>query len=220
MLARAAALLLSLSLVVWMQLQQPVNDFRREITFDPNEDIASYSPETLKALGFGYDRAMSSLLWLRFLQYTPPGKVKQDHFSWLYRDLRTISELDPYFYPVYEHGAIFLSVITEDKKGAESIFLRGIQYFPERWRIRAFLAYHYHFELNDLPKAAEQYRIGATLPGAPSLLAIVASNFMSKSKSNSAGILFLEDVLKTTRDPEARRRIEEKIQKLRSQLKG
>lgn len=213
MFSRTAIAILALSVVAAMQFKLPLPDFRKDITLDPNEDMASYTPETLKALGFGYDRAMSSMLWLRFLQSTMQSKVQPNKVSWLYRDLKTISEIDPDFYPIYEHGGIFLSVITEDKKGAEHIFLKGIEHFPTRWRIRAFLAYHYQFELQDIEKAGEQYKIGATLPGAPPILAILASNFMSKNGSK-AGVEMLREFLKNTKDPKAREKLEEKIRKL------
>lgn len=208
----------ALLLVAWMQLAAPVKDYRKDLSFDHNETIASYSPETLKFMSFGYDRAISGLLWLRFLQYTPPEKVAKGQLSWIYRDLHSVSALDPEFYPVYEHGGIFLSVITEDKEGAEQIFLKGIQQFPLRWRIRAYLAYHYQFEMSNSTKASEQYYIGSTLPGAPYILKVLASNYLKAKEGTTVAVDFLEDMLRDTKDPLARKKIQQKIEKLQEKI--
>lgn len=198
-----------------LQHNKPQQRLADSIVFEFNESFPSYSANTLRIMSFGYSRMMSSLLWLRFLQHTPPTKVDRNQVSWIYRDLDAMTEIDPEFYPAYESGGIFLSVITEDKKGAEQILLKGTRYFPDRWRLRAYLAYHYHLELGLPELARAQYEIGATLPGAPGLLAERASSMLAESKGKVYGIRFLEDLILETKDAVIRERLELKLKRLR-----
>jgi hypothetical protein len=202
-------------LVAWLQQASPQPRLTDGIVFRFNENFPSYSADTLRLRSFGYSRMMSSLLWLRFLQQTPPKKVEPDEVSWIYRDLDAVTEIDPDFFPAYEMGGIFLSVITEDKVGAERILLKGTRRFPERWRIRAYLAYHYQVELQKIDLAYEQYKAGARLPGAPPILGIRAASLLSARGQKEEGIRFLEDMLKDTKDPAFRERIQERISKLK-----
>lgn len=207
----------AMGVVALLQQYRPQERLADKIVFDFNENFTNYSAGTLRAMTFGYSRAAAALLWLRFLSQTPPRKVEKNQVSWIYRDLDAITEIDPQFYPAYEHGGIFLSVITEDKRGAEQILLKGVSAFPDRWRIRSYLAYHYQFELNEPEKAAEQYLAGSRLPGAPYLLGVIASSFIDKTKGHEEGIRFIEGLLKDAKDPLMRARFEAKLKKLREE---
>jgi hypothetical protein len=211
------ALISGVGVVALLQEHVPQERLTDKIVFDFNENFSNFSAPTLRALTFGYDRAASSLLWLRFLQQTPPRKVEKSQVSWIYRDLDAITELDPDFYPAYENGGIFLSVITEDKKGAEQILLKGEARFPDRWRLYAYLAYHYQWELGETSKAAEQYLRGAKTPGAPYLLGVLASSYIKKETGSEESERFLEGLLREAKDPAARIKFEEKLKKLREE---
>jgi hypothetical protein len=204
-----------LLIVALLQHYQPQRRLAEEVVFEFNDKFPSYSADTLRAMSFGYSRMMSSLLWLRFLQHTPPKKVEPGQVSWIYRDLDAVTEIDPDFYPAYEMGGIFLSVITEDQKGAEQILLKGAEHFPERWRIRAYLAYHYELEMNRPDLALHQYEAGSRLPGAPSLLAARAGSLLAQERGREHGIRFLEEMIKDTKDPVFRERFEERLKRLR-----
>lgn len=217
-----APLLLVSGIIATALLQEykPQQRLTDKLVFDFNETFYSYSADTLRAMTFGYSRAAGVLLWLRFLQQTPPRKVEKDQVSWIYRDLEALTTIDPEFYPAYEHGGIFLSVITEDKRGAEQIMLKGARVFPDRWRIRAYLGYHYQYELGEHEKAAEQYRLGASLPGAPYILALIASSYINKTRGTEDSVRFLEGMLKETSDPMMRGKLEDKIRKLKGGKDG
>ncbi len=205
------ALFVSLCCLVYLQAKRPQARLADQIVFDFNEQFASYSSDTLRISTFGYARAASSTLWLRFLQHTPPKKVEKDQVSWIYLDLLAVSELDPEFYFTYEFGGIFLSVITEDKLGAEKILLKGIERFPDKWRLRAYLAYHYLFEINEPEKAGEQFYQAAKLPGAPALMAIRASSFLDKSGMTKEGISLLKEMYESSEDPKVKEKLLAKL---------
>ncbi len=209
--AIAAAALLGVAVMQDKLPQKPVAD---NLVFDFNEGFATFSPETLRLMTFGFDRVASDFLWLRFLQHTPPKKIGPDQVSWIYLDLDAVTELDPYFYPAYEYGGLFISVITEDKKGAELILNKGIARFPDRWRLYAYLAYHYQFELNEPEKAGPLYIKAASLPTAPDLIKIIAGSLMAKEPDNRAGIKLLEQVQRESKNPEIRDRLKKKLDQI------
>lgn len=188
---------------------------RDKVSYSFNEGFTSLDPESVEAITIGYPRLLSSMLWLRFLQNTPPRKVEPGHASWIYHDLLNISVLDPDFRPIYVDAAIFLSVVTEDKLGAEKIFLRGIERFPLDWQIRFFLAYHYEWELKEPRKAFEQYRAAASLPGAPDLVRLLAAKYSIEQGQNKfAAVQLIESFVQITQDPKVKERLKDKLRKI------
>jgi hypothetical protein len=198
--------------VVGIQEKAPQKDIRQGITFRFNEGVPSFSSDTLFLISFGYPHLLSNLLWLHFLQNTVTQKVPRGETSWIYYDLNAILDLDPYFLPAVHQGGIFLSIVTEDKEGARLLFEKGTRLFPYDWRTRAYLGYHYDWELGNQEKAKESYRIGASLPGAPFLLGLLAARFTAKQNSMKAGIALLDTLIEQTKDPLAKKKfIEKKI---------
>ena len=181
------------------------------VTFKFNEGFPSLSSDAITALSFGYSRVMSGFLWLRFLQNSPPKKMEKDEISWIYLDLEAITNIDPDFLPAFEGAAMFLSVITDDKLGAQKILEKGIRLHPDRWRIRNYLGYHYEFELHDPERAKEQYIIGSKLPDAPLYLSYYAANLIAKQDSFMDSIQFLENMKKSLTDEELKEATQRKI---------
>lgn len=205
-----------LAIVIGLQERYPHTPVKEKVTFDFNEGFPTFTVETLRALSFGYSFAASSALWLRFMQHTPPRSMGANEVSWIYLDLNNISLIDPDFAPVYSHGAMYLSVITEDKLGARLLLERGVEKFPGFWRYRAYLAYHYNHELG-LPKlAAEQYRVAADLPGSPPFFRALAATLLLSSDDSAAVIAEIRSMLEGATDPLIRKRLEDKLAKAES----
>jgi hypothetical protein len=200
----------------------PASDLRVRTSYSYNEGYMSLNPETVDLVSLGYQRLLSSTLWLRFLQNTPPKKIEPGMSSWIFHDLLSISVLDPEFYPIYTDAAIFLSVITEDKQGAEEIFLRGTKQFPEDWRIRSYLGYHYEWELKDSKKAFVQYRLAATAKDAPDLVRLIAASYTIKDGlkngvSKKAAVQLVKNYMQQVKNPAMLKRLQDKLQKIESE---
>lgn len=201
--------------IVAIQARFPLVSSVEGQKFNLNEGYATFHSQTLRTLGFGYSRALSSALWLRFLQNTPPESLRENEFSWLYLDLKAVSEIDPDFKPVFSYGAPFLSVITEDRLGARLLLEEGAKRFPDDWKIRAYLAYHYQFELNLPDLAGPQYVAASRLPDAPPFLTVIAADHLAKRQGNAQGIRFLEELLENAPSPQLKERLLKKIKQLK-----
>lgn len=212
-------IVIGIAVVALIQGHYPQKRLKDSIVFGFNEEFVSYTPEFLRLTSFGYSRAMSSLLWIQFLQQTPPARVEPDKLSWIYYDLEAVTEIDPNFLPAYDRGGIFLSVVTEDKRGAERILLKGSKRFPDQWRLPAYLAYHYQWELNEPEKAEEQYLLASTKPNAPYLVMVRAASATARREGVGPALELLRGFLENTQEPAARERILAKIKSLKEKKK-
>lgn len=217
--APALLLFLSALAVVGLQRYWPQRPVTDTVTFAFNERKPSLPSDVIRVATFGYQRVVSNLLWLRFLQFTPVEKVPPGLFSWIYFDLDTISTIDPEFQPVFTQGAVFLSVITEDKRGAELLLQKGVGLFPHNWQIMGTLAYHYQFELDRMEEASRYYRQASLLPGAPWLYAALAIRDGEKQGRQKA-IQLVESMLEAAQDEEVKKRLGERLERLRRGQKG
>jgi hypothetical protein len=150
----------------------------------------------------------------------PLEKVPKGEISWMYFDLDTITTLDPDFVPAFEQAGIFLSVVNEDKRGARMLLEKGVRVHPERWRLHAYLAYHYQFELNEPDLAAKQYLAGSSLEGAPPLLGMLAARLLTRTHSVESSIALLENLKRAATDEYTKAKFQDRIDLWKRKLKG
>lgn len=210
---------LALGAVTLLQERKPQENLTDKISFGFNERRPTLSAESLGLMSFGYSRIFSNLLWLRFLQATPLEKVPKGEISWMYYDLDTLTTIDPDFYPAFEHAGIYLSVVTEDEKGARALLEKGVGLHPNRWRLRAYLAYHYQFEIDEPDLAKDQYLAAAQLEGAPPLMGLLAAQAMARTQSIEQSIEFLENLKRSSQDEVTRKRFEDRIEVWKKKLR-
>lgn len=211
---------ISLGAVVAVQETKPQEPVTQNVTFGFNEGFPSFSADSLRLVSFGYPRVLSNLLWLRFLQHTPPKRIEEGAVSWIYLDLDAISTIDPEFKAVFQQAAIFLSVVTTDKRGAELLLEKGIRLYPEDWRILANMAYHQHFELGNLAKAADAYLRAGRIPGAPPIFTIVGAGILAKRGDLDNSIRFLHEMKERTKDEKIRARLDDRIRTWKKKYGG
>jgi hypothetical protein len=211
------AVLLALAGVVTLQWRLPQKPAADSITFRFNERMPAVTPEVGRVMSFGYAQAFGAMLWLRFLQYIPAEKVPVGEISWLYYDLDTISAVDPDFTPVFTQGGLFLSVITEDRAGARKILERGAALHPDNWRILSALAYHFMFEERRPDLAGPYYLAASQVPGAPEVFSLMAATHINRSQGIDASIAFLERFAESSKEEIVRKKLLEKIAKLKAE---
>jgi len=145
--------------------------------------------------------------------------------GWSFLILDSISNLAPQWREPYFRGALLLSVIVDDHEGAKILFEKGTKHFPNDWKLLYMAGYHYLFELDDLPKAAE-YLVRAGDHGAPYWVQSLAAKLYTKAGQLLLGIStlenYLDDQVKIGLKPEDKYYIAtmKKIKKMRAQLKA
>lgn len=206
-----AILALSLAGLIAAQEISPQKNLTESVSFKFNEGFPTFSARSIEFMSFGYARIFSNLLWLRFMQHTPPARVPENEVSWIYLDLDAISNIDPDFLPTFEQGGIFLSVVTTDKEGARLLLEKGAKLHPDRWRLFSHLGYHYQFELHELDKAGEAYQKASQIPGAPPVFSEYAKKYNARKTSPLENIKFLENMKRSTKDELIQKRLQDKI---------
>src|ERR1051326_909177 len=101
--------------------------------------------------------------------------------------LDAVTKLAPKFAMPYVAGAITLSVLVEDYEGAKIIFDRGVEAYPDDWKILYRAAYHYLFDRHDNAHAAELL-VRAQKAGGPSWLNFLAARLYSKEGQVQLGV--------------------------------
>ena len=194
------------------------------IALKTKPSVLLYPPKQLEHFTLGYREVAADVLWIRVIQdfdiceqskaapgapQLPPAfRASDEHVerkpsrctnSWVYQMIDIVTELAPKFKTSYVAGATMLSILVDDREGALRIYEKGVQQFPEDWRLNYGLGYHYLYEMQDLEKAGAQLKLAAE-HGAPPWVYALAANIYSKTGQAQLGISVLEDAL--AKDPQ------------------
>lgn len=200
-------------------------------------------PELVEHFHFGFADSVADSLWLRWIQdsdycqtYLSPVQVvdppiaPQDSLlanprhricdnSWSFKMLDAVTKLSPKFEMPYLTGAVSLSVLVEDYEGATVIFDRAINNFPDDWRMLYRASYHFLYDKNDLPKAADLLiRAGRT--GGPVWLPSLAARLYDREGQLELGIDTLKSYRQNLKDEHQIKFIEARIAELEGRLRN
>jgi len=185
-----AALVVLLVLVVTVQVAR-----ERAYAFNPIEEDVLYvrSGEVMKRASLSYDAVMADVYWIRALQHFGRERQKEPadrHFDLLYPLLDLTTTLDPLFTVGYRFGAIFLA---EPKPGgagrpdqAVELLRKGIASDRAKWDYYQDIGFIYYWHLHDYERAAEWFRHGGDVPGAPWWLRTYAAVMLTRGGDRQA----------------------------------
>jgi tetratricopeptide (TPR) repeat protein len=123
----------------------------------PQETTVHFDENLVKALSFGQYRLTSSILWAETLLRSDIKRYDENDLNnWMFHRLNLITTLDPYFYVSYLYGAVYLSIIKDDLRGASTIYEKGLRIFPDDFDLNYNAAFHYYFEMGDYQKASQK----------------------------------------------------------------
>ena len=132
------------------------------------------SGSLMQRAALSYDALLADIYWIRALQYYGRERLKPDderRFDLLYPLLEITTTLDPLFSVGYRFGAIFLAEPHPGGAGrpdqAIALLERGIAAHPEQWNYYHDVGFIYYWNLHDYKAAAQWFKRGGDLPGAP-----------------------------------------------------
>lgn len=175
-------------------------------------------PEQIEHFAFGYKEALADMFWIRSIQdfdycEKPLAKNLCQGNSWLSKMLNTVTDLSPKFRMPYATGALALTVIVSDYEGATMLFDKGVKAFPKDWPILYRAAYHYLYEVQDKPRAAELMKAAADNGGPPWLYSL-AGRLYADSGSTELAESLLQEMIATGQDAQFIDRLRSKINSL------
>jgi hypothetical protein len=198
-------------------------------TFDPRAERKRQSevgiavlprPEVMKLAALGFRSFLADWYWILGLNYFGDGRNEQTAFAQLAGYLDLAVALDPEFHSVYLYGGAALPWNRGDKwvniESAASLLERGIQHFPDDWRLRFQLAYCYSAYLKRFKEAGDQLAAAARTPGAPPYLASLATRMYVTTGDVEGAQLMAATLVASVPDPKVRSLMEQRVKELRT----
>ncbi len=144
------------------------------------------SPEVMKRMTVSFSALAADVYWIRAIQFF--GQVRQSHdpksnYDLLYPLLNIATSLDPRFNIAYRFGAIFLSEAPPGGPGrpdqAIALLQKAIAVMPEKWQYYQDIGYVHYWARHDFISAAEWFRKGSEVEGAPWWLKTLAAHTLA-----------------------------------------
>lgn len=136
-----------------LELKKPL------IKISKQDSSINFNEKYLKIFNFGFSSMVSSWLWVKTLLESDVEHYKErDLNSWMFLRFSSIVTLDPKFYEAYLFGGKYLSIIKDDLKGAEIIFSKGLEQYPDDFWLNINAGHNYLFEMGLPEKAIPLYK--------------------------------------------------------------
>lgn len=170
----------------------------------------------LRLTSLEFDGVAADLMQLRAMvafgemleQKNPPTSGE---WHWLQGTLRNAVELDRYFYDPYIFGNAILTWDAKMVKEANALLSRGVQARTWDYTLPFFLGFNHFYFLKDDARAADYLMESARRPGAPPLVAALATRLQYRRSRAETAAAFLQEILRQTEDPATRKDFEMRL---------
>ncbi|HEV2859849.1 MAG TPA: hypothetical protein VGX48_02460 [Pyrinomonadaceae bacterium] len=161
----------------WLDARRPAED--PFLSYEENY----VRPEAARRMSLGFNGLVADWYWLRSLQYVG-RKVDAYKEDFTLDDMSALNmknlgalldhatTLDPQFFAAYDFGAVVLPAV--DRDAAVRLVEKGIRENPDEWRLYHHLGY-INWRAGRYAEAAEAYRAGSRVAGAPPWLEAMAA---------------------------------------------
>jgi hypothetical protein len=161
------------------------------------------SATVMQRVALSYDSVLADLYWIRALQHFGRERLKEGErrYDLLYPMLDLATTLDPLFTVGYRFGAIFLAEPRPGGVGrpdqALTLLKKGIAINPGKWDYYHDIGFIYYWNLHDYKQAADWFRRGGDLPGAPWWLKTYAAVMLTRGGDRQASRLMWSQLSST-----------------------
>lgn len=193
-----------------------------EVLYVPDERMS-------RLMMLGYDQAAADLLWLRTLGYFGHHFASDRQYEWLEFFIEQILALDPRFHKVYHWAGanvLYGRRFTNDNVLTSNRFYEAaLERFPDDHEAAYRLGLNYYIELRSKdPVEQRGYKeqglsyleMAANMPTAPHRLRNLVASVATKLGKTQIAVQSLLDLLVQETDPEARRALQLRIERLKS----
>jgi hypothetical protein len=201
---------------------------------DSNDLSYLPQPSYISPLSLGNTESVASLLWIDALIQYGGSLFANQQYLWLSRIADLVTILDPHLETVYNFVGTVGSLNTADSTDLK-ILKRGIEAFPDHWRIALFYSMRAIDFDSNFTEAANTMRRFANDSTVPDYIRRVHRTYESRIDPYGAGLLLLledymnpqyasfrkgiENQIRTRTNPKAITRIDSQIDLLLSQLR-
>lgn len=174
-------------------------DRRVKLAESATVNVPAYS--TLHLCSLGYDRFLSDIYYLAFVQYTGDGELMfADKYAHAYSYVDLITRLDPHFQQPYWFGCWVIGSTQKRPDLADKIMQRGIEFNPNSYYMPFLAGINQFLYAHNYQKAAAYYHQSAQLPGAPPYVARQALILASPIPEQEKRMRTLRQLYATAKD--------------------
>lgn len=137
-----ASLTFTLSCYMQAAIKKPI------IIIPKQDSVITLNTTFLKLMAVGHRRMISDFVWIQtLLESDLEHYKKNDLNNWMYLRFNQITELDPLFYENYIYGGLYLSVVKDDPITGIKIFEKGLNFYPDDYKLRYNAGFTYYFDM-------------------------------------------------------------------------
>lgn len=175
--------------------------------------------EFMKPLSLEFRGLTSDFLLVKFMTFIGGRTQQLDQFEsedWdaVRSTLDTITDLDPYYWDAYLFAQVFLTWDGTHYEDANKLLLKAWKYIPDDYRIPYYIGLNYYNFGKDAAKGSQYLMEASRLPGSPFYLASLAARLAAYGSDYQRGIIFLNEMLRQTTNPEIVEQYKLRIQTL------
>lgn len=168
-----------------------------------NQLLYVNSGTVMDKAALSYDALLADIYWVRALQHFGGERLGQGEkrYDLLYPLLDLTTTLDPRFIVAYRFGAIFLAEPRPGGAGrpdlAIELLKKGVRATPGKWDYYHDIGFVYYWNLHDYRSAADWFKRGGDLPGAPWWLKTYAAVMLTRGGDRQASRLMWQQIGQT-----------------------
>ena len=167
-----------------------------------------------------YKNIVSNYLFLNVLTFLGEKLLSGDqseNIEWgkIYSALDLITDLDPRAYDPYVLAQTTLPWEASMVDETNLLLLKAVKANPQNYRIYLFLWFNYFYFLEENEKAAFYLEKASKAPGAPKYYATLSARMHLYEGNILKGIIFLEELLKETYDPNRKKFLQNRLDALK-----
>lgn len=163
-------------------------------------------PEVARAASLGYRSLVADLYWVGAVNYFGDQRNARISYAQLANYMELVVALDPEF----EYAFYFAGVSLPWNQGrgwvnvdeAISFLQRGIEKFPQNWKMRFQLAFIYSEFQDRYTEAGDQLKVVGTIPGAPGYAGLLATRMYAHTGDFDKAVSIAEELAALAPEPE------------------
>jgi len=175
-------------------------------------------PEIAKVSALGFTAFLADMYWIGATHYYGDSRHRPQHFAQLHEYIDLINALAPQFKAPYVFGGAAVPWNTStgwvNVEYSVRILERGIAEFPADWKLRLFLAYDYSAYQKRYREAGDQLKVAATLPGAPTYLAGLATRMYASAGDLAGATAIAKAIYDGSTDPRIKAAMKRRVAEL------
>ncbi len=179
----------------------------------------------LKITSLDFDGLTADALYLKALVFyggtyigEKQRKVHEWEYARLYNTLKASTDLDPYFLDPYLFANGVLTWEAKMVRETNILLEKGSRYRNWDYWLPFFLGFNYYYFLGENAKAAEYLMEASKKPGADPFYSYFAARLAYKGNRTENSVVFLEGMLKTTKDKTLRKEYVTRLEALKAIL--